>query len=85
MLAADWRPTVPRQPVDRLAYRPSEAARALGVSVTTVQRMIREGRLVTVDTGTRRIVIPRWSLEELLQVPQPERVPLTELDEATSK
>jgi excisionase family DNA binding protein len=52
----------------------SEAGQALGVSVSTVWRMIRKGALSSVRQGGRRL-IPRAALESHVQRHQQDEVP----------
>jgi excisionase family DNA binding protein len=64
----------------RLSFAPAEAASALGVSTSTIHRLIRAGALRAVRLGERRSVIPRDELERLLshtarQAPGRPRVP----------
>lgn len=49
------------------AYSIKEAAKYLGVSKRTVERELAQGRLKAVKFGSR-VVVPRWALEERLQV-----------------
>lgn len=56
---------------DRLAYSVKEAAEALGVSEWIVREEIYRGRIFALNIG-RRLIIPRWSLEDLLSRPDPE-------------
>lgn len=44
--------------VERVALTVTEAAEALGVHPDTVRRLITDGRLPTVPTGTRRQLVP---------------------------
>lgn len=53
---------------ERLAYPFPEAARLLGVSLSTVKRLVGSGRLRTADVGGKRR-IPRASLYALLETP----------------
>jgi excisionase family DNA binding protein len=50
---------------ERLAYSPQEAADILGLSNSTVERMIRSGTVRTVKIRARRI-IPVTEIEKLL-------------------
>ena len=50
---------------DRLAYSVKEAAEALGVSEWTIREEIHRKRIFAVNLG-RRLIIPRWALEDLL-------------------
>lgn len=49
-----------------VAYTTEQAADALGVSRSTVQRLIADGRLRTVRLGARVVRIPRIALDELV-------------------
>lgn len=53
--------------VPRVAFSPQETADMLGLSLTTVRRLIRKGRLRTVR-GIRHRVIPRSEIDRLLTV-----------------
>jgi excisionase family DNA binding protein len=58
--------------VERLGYRPAEAAQALGVSRRKLYDLLNDGTLRSVKTGSARI-IPRDSLLALLAgQPQPQ-------------
>lgn len=57
----------------RLAYKPAEAARLLGVDERTVQRLIATGHLHAVRHGSRLTLIPRDSLYAFLGLDQPLR------------
>jgi excisionase family DNA binding protein len=46
---------------------PAEAAFALGISRTTLVRMIHDGTLPAVQLGPRLLRIPRASIDKLLQ------------------
>jgi excisionase family DNA binding protein len=51
----------------RLTYSTREVALMLGVSRPTVDRLVREGVLPSVDLGsTRRTLIPAWVVERLV-------------------
>ncbi len=55
-------------PLPKLTYSTREVATMLGVSRPTVDRMVRDGVLPSLDLGdTRRTVIPAWAIEEMLQ------------------
>ncbi len=56
---------------DRLAYSVKEAAEALGVSEWKVREEIYRKRIFAVNLG-RRLIIPRWALEDLLSRTDPE-------------
>jgi len=47
-----------------------EAARLLGCSKETIDRMRRAGRLPSIKLGERSVRIPRWAVEELLRYGQ---------------
>ncbi|MFD0209295.1 helix-turn-helix domain-containing protein [Streptomyces hirsutus] len=47
-------------PVDRLLYRPEEAAATLGIGRSLIYEEIRLGRLQTVRIGRRRLVPPEY-------------------------
>ena len=51
---------------DKLAYSIEEAAVALSVSASTIHREIDKGRIRIVKLE-RKVIIPRKSLEELLE------------------
>lgn len=55
-----------------LALSTSQAADVLGVSRHTVGRMVRDGRLPKLPTGTKTVQIPRWAIEEMLGRELPE-------------
>jgi excisionase family DNA binding protein len=50
---------------DKLAYSPEEAAAATGLGMTTIYKLMKEGRLKRVKIG-RSTVIPRSSLAALV-------------------
>jgi excisionase family DNA binding protein len=56
---------VPELP--RLAFSTQETAQVLGLSLTTIRRLIRKGRLRTVR-GIRHRMIPRSEIDRLLTV-----------------
>jgi excisionase family DNA binding protein len=54
----------------KLTYSTREVAAMLGVSRPTVDRLVADGRLPSVDLGpTRRTLIPAWAVEELVALP----------------
>ena len=57
---------VPSQMEYKLALSPAEAAKALGVSRSTVYRMISSGQLLVVKVG-RRTLVAKSALVALLQ------------------
>lgn len=46
------------QTVEKVAWSMTEVAESLGVSPDIVRRLVAEGHLPTVETGTRRILVP---------------------------
>jgi excisionase family DNA binding protein len=51
----------------KLTYSTREVAVMLGVSRPTVDRLVRDGVLPSVDLGsTRRTLIPAWAVEQLV-------------------
>lgn len=55
----------------RLAYSVKEAAEALGVSEWKIREAIYQKQIFAVNLG-RRLVIPRWALDDLLSKPDSE-------------
>ncbi len=53
----------------RLTVTVEEAARMIGISRGLAYQMAREKRLPTIRFG-KRLVVPKWAIEHLLQVPQ---------------
>lgn len=53
-----------------LVYTVAETAEILKVSPGTVRNMIEQGQLYALRLHQRRIVIPRWALEDLLARPK---------------
>ena len=53
----------------RLTVTVEEAGRMLGISRGLAYQMAREKRLPTIRFG-KRLVVPKWAIEHLLQVPQ---------------
>ena len=51
---------------DKLGYRVTEAAKAIGIGVSKLKEEMYQGRIKYIKIGTR-VVIPRWSLEERLR------------------
>ena len=51
---------------DKLGYRITEAAKAIGIGVSKLKEEMYQGRIRYIKIGTR-VVIPRWSLEERLR------------------
>jgi len=54
----------------KLTITVEEAGRILGISRGLAYQMAREGRIPTIRFG-KRLVVPRWAIEHLLQEPQP--------------
>jgi excisionase family DNA binding protein len=54
----------------RLTVTVEEAGRMLGISRGLAYQMAREGRIPTIRFG-KRLVVPKWAIERLLQEPQP--------------
>jgi excisionase family DNA binding protein len=52
-----------------LVYTVAEVAARLKVSPGTVRNMIDEGQLYAVRLHARRIVVPKWALDELVARP----------------
>jgi excisionase family DNA binding protein len=51
----------------KLTYSTREVAAMLGVSRPTVDRLVHDGKLPSIDLGaTRRTLIPAWAVEELV-------------------
>jgi excisionase family DNA binding protein len=51
----------------KLTYSTREVAVMLGVSQPTVDRLVRDGVLPSVDLGsTRRTLVPAWAVEQLV-------------------
>ena len=53
----------------RLTVTVEEAGRMLGISRGLAYQMAREKRLPTIRFG-KRLVVPKWAIEHLLQEPQ---------------
>ena len=51
---------------EKLAYSVAEAAEALSLSKNVVRELVSEGRIRVVRVG-RRVLVPRWALDEFLQ------------------
>ncbi len=62
------RTDAPGVPAERKAYSVAEAGRLLGVHGQTVRALIDAGRLHAVRLG-RRVVIPLWALDAVLEAP----------------
>ena len=66
---------------DKLGYRVKEAAECLSISVWKLKEEMYQGRIRYIKIG-RRVVIPRWALEERLR---PEAVKLLPMEMGTGK
>ena len=54
----------------KLTYSTREVAAMLGVSRPTIDRLVADGHLPSVNLGsTRRTLIPAWAIEELVARP----------------
>ena len=53
---------------EKLAYTIAEAAEALTLHPSTVKELVQERRLKVVRVG-RRVIVPRWALDEFLATP----------------
>jgi len=60
--------------VQRLALRPKEAAKLLGVSKSHLLRQVKEGQVRGVRFGPGRVLIPVSEIERLLGEPIPPEV-----------
>jgi len=60
--------------VRRLALRPKEAAKLLGVSKSHLLKQVREGRVRGIRFGKGRVLIPVSEIERLLGEPIPPEV-----------
>ena len=54
-----------------LVYTVAEVAERLKVSPGTVRNMIDQGQLYALRLHVRRIVVPKWALDELVARPSP--------------
>ncbi|GEM_PF-6733016 len=54
---------------DTLVYTVAEVATRLKVSPGTVRNMIEQGQLYALRLHTRRIVVPKWALDDLISRP----------------
>lgn len=61
------------RPVEKLTYRPEEAAEALGVSRTTIYKEIQAGRVRTFKYGAATL-IRRSELERLIDQLDPQGI-----------
>lgn len=53
--------------VERLAYSPAEVADALGVSLSSVYRLLAAGRLKSVRVQPQLVRVPVWAVAEYLE------------------
>jgi excisionase family DNA binding protein len=51
--------------IKKLAYKPREAAAAIGLGVTRTRELIADGTIKSLREGSR-IIVPAWALEEYL-------------------
>lgn len=58
-------PVVPGDRVERLAYSPTEAAAALGISRAKLYQLLESGELPSITLGRRRLIRPA-AIEALL-------------------
>ena len=68
------------EPIECGTYSAPQAAKRLGCSRYTIARMVESGRLPAIDTGTSKIIVPRWAVDRL--VAPPESVTVTIANEA---
>lgn len=54
-----------------LVYTVAEVAERLKVSPGTVRNMIDQGQLYALRIHVRRIIVPKWALDELVARPSP--------------
>ena len=66
---------------DKLGYRIPEAAECLSISVWKLKEEMYQGRIKYIKIG-RRVVIPRWALEERLR---PEAMKLLPMEMGAGK
>ena len=65
---------LPASKLPKLTFSTREVATMLGVSRPTVDRLVADGHLPSVDLGpTRRTLIPAWVIEELVARPEADR------------
>ena len=62
------RPSPPPEP--ELVYTVAEVAARLKVSPGTVRNMIDQGQLYALRLHVRRIVVPKWAVDDLLARPR---------------
>ena len=67
---------------DKLGYRITEAAKAIGIGVSKLKEEMYQGRIRYIKIGTR-VVIPHWALEERLRLDLAE--PVDELTHLLAK
>lgn len=67
---------MPTANLPKLTFSTREVATMLGVSRPTVDRLVADGFLASVDLGpTRRTLIPAWAIEELIDRPDGDQSP----------
>lgn len=59
-----------RPPESELVYTVAEVAARLKVSPGTVRNMIDQGQLYALRLHVRRIVVPKWAVDDLLARPR---------------
>lgn len=55
--------------MEKQTYSVAEVAEILGVGKTLVYTEISNGKLPAIRLGRRRLVVPRWAVEDLLRHP----------------
>lgn len=53
--------------MNKRAFSKSEVCLIIGVSMNTVEKMIKLGQLKALKVGIKRYVIPRWCLDDFLK------------------
>lgn len=67
------------EPIECGTYSVPESSKRLGYSDKTIVKMIKDGKLPHVDSGTRNYRIPKWAVDRL--VAPPETVTVTLVNE----
>lgn len=57
----------PAPPLDRVSYKPCQAAEAMGISVAQVYALIKEKKLKAVHLSSRLTLVSAESMRELLK------------------
>jgi excisionase family DNA binding protein len=55
--------------IDKQTYSVAEVAEILGVGKTLIYSEIANGKLPAIRLGRRRLIVPRWAVEDLLRRP----------------